>query len=165
MGNFLYLRIWHDNSGKGDAASWFLKLFIVHDLQTREKSYFVCENWLAVDTSDGMIERILPITTRKQKTQIKFLLEKNTKASMSDNHLWFSIFARPIMSSFNRTERLTCCFVLLFSTMLMNIMYYDQDKSTTRPGDLVVGPFTFTQSQVHKQKNFAFNKNKLDKYF
>lgn len=37
LGSLNYLRIWHDNSGKGNMASWYLKLVIVHDLQTREK--------------------------------------------------------------------------------------------------------------------------------
>lgn len=37
LGKLNYIRIWHDNSGEGNMASWYLKFIIVHDLQTREK--------------------------------------------------------------------------------------------------------------------------------
>ena len=49
------MRIWHDNSGRGAAASWFLKYVIVCDLQTMEKSYFICQQWLAVEKDDGVV--------------------------------------------------------------------------------------------------------------
>jgi hypothetical protein len=28
------LRIWHDDSGEGSSASWFLKFLVIQDLQT-----------------------------------------------------------------------------------------------------------------------------------
>ena len=62
--------------------------------------------------------------------------------------MWFSIIARPTTSSFSRTERLTCAYVLLCGTMLMNIMYYEQDQTTTSSSALVVGPLVLTQSQI-----------------
>ena len=37
LGPLLYLRIWHDNSGHKDKASWFMNMFNVMDLQTGEK--------------------------------------------------------------------------------------------------------------------------------
>lgn len=55
LGALQYLHIWHDNSGRGRFTSWFLKYVIVRDLQTMEKTYFICQNWLAVDEDDGMV--------------------------------------------------------------------------------------------------------------
>ncbi len=147
MGNLNYLRIWHDNSGGSRGASWFLKFVIVHDLQTRERYYFICNKWLSVDHDDCVVDRLLPVAGAKQKTELKYLVEKQTKEKMSDGHLWFSILARPALSSFTRTDRLTCCFVLLFLTMLMNIMYYEQDTSVNT-GALQVGPFSISQAQI-----------------
>mgnify|MGYP002787401723 CR=1 FL=1 len=40
LGDLTYLRIWHDNSGLGDYASWYLKFVIIQDLQTKQKYYF-----------------------------------------------------------------------------------------------------------------------------
>jgi hypothetical protein len=37
LGSLTYLRIWHDNSGKGSTKSWYLNLVDVVDLQTNEK--------------------------------------------------------------------------------------------------------------------------------
>lgn len=144
-----YIRIWHDNSGRGQHASWFLKFIIVHDLQNRDKFYFICNDWLAVDQSDGKINRLLPVATRKQQTELKYLMEKETKQKMSDGHLWFSILARPITSPFTRTDRVTCAFVLLCITMLVNILYYEQaSNSSSTSNQLVVGPFNFSSTQI-----------------
>ena len=143
------LKIWHDNSGKtGNESSWYLKHIIVHDLQTREKFYFICEKWLAVDKDDCQIERVLPVSLDQEKTQFKYLLSKQTKSKLSDDHLWFSIFARPVHSSFTRLDRLTCCFVLLSISMLMNIMYYGMDNTASADG-LKIGPyFNLTLQQI-----------------
>ena len=147
LGNLTYLRIWHDNSGKGGMASWFLKWIVVHDLQTREQFYFICQNWLAVEKDDGVVERFLPVSCDEQKKEFAYLLEKQTKNNLSDGHLWFSILARPVQSSFTRLDRLTCCFVLLFLSMLMNILYYGMNDMPN-PNALKIGPFSLTPEQV-----------------
>jgi len=118
------MRVWHDNTGRGDDASWFLKYIIVHDLQTREKSYFICQNWLAVEKSDGQLERELFVACEPQKTSLKYNLQKNAKHNINDAHVWLSIFNKPIQSSFTRLDRVTCGFVLLYLSMLLNIVYY-----------------------------------------
>ena len=148
LGALNYLRVWHDNSGKGDKASWFLKYIIVHDLQTREKFYFLCQNWLAVEKSDGLIDRVLFVSGEAQKTEIIYLMQKQAKQNLSDGHLWISIFARPVHSSFTRLDRVTCAFVLLYISMLMNIMYYGIDSGSTSSG-LQIEPFSLTIEQVN----------------
>ena len=55
LGSLNYIRIWHDNTGEGDSASWFLKYIIVRDLQTMEKFHFICQRWLAVEEDDGKV--------------------------------------------------------------------------------------------------------------
>jgi polycystin 1L2 len=77
------------------------------------------------------------------------LARRQAKNNMSDGHLWFSIFARPVQSSFTRLDRVTCCFVLLYITMLVNIMYYEVQVSA-KLGGLQIGPFRFTYEQVLK---------------
>lgn len=142
------VRVYHDSSGEGRMSSWFLKLMIVHDLQTREKYYFICNKWLALDKDDGSINRLLPVCGRAQKTEFKYLLEKETKSKLSDSHIWFSILNRPVNSSFTRTDRLTCGFVSLFMSMLMNIMYYDMQPEGDTLDGLKIGPINLTIQQV-----------------
>lgn len=147
MGDINFCRIWHDNSGKGNMSSWYLKHLVVHDLQTREKYYFICEKWFAVDSGDSLVDRLLPVSGELQKKELKYLLAKETKYKLSDSHLWFSILSRPTLSSFTRLDRLTCCFVLLYMTMLVNILYYDIDRTNTTDG-INIGPFKLTSTQV-----------------
>lgn len=129
-------------------ASWYLKHIIVHDLQTREKFYFICENWFGVDKSDGQIDRILPVCGEAQKTRLKYLISKKTKEKLSDDHLWLSVLAKPALSSFSRLDRLTCCFFLLNLTMMVNILYYEIDKSTASSSGFQIGPIKLTTQQV-----------------
>jgi hypothetical protein len=125
------MRIWHDNTGKGEKASWFLKYIIVHDLQTKEKFYFLCQDWLALERKDGKIERELFVACEPQKTTIKYLMKKQAKHYLIDNHLWLSVFNRPIQSTFTCFDRVTCCFVFHYLSMLLNILYYDNKASVS----------------------------------
>jgi hypothetical protein len=59
LGPLNYIRVWHDNTGRGTSASWFLKYVIVRDLQTMEKSHFICQRWLAVEKEDGAVSIII----------------------------------------------------------------------------------------------------------
>jgi polycystin 1L2 len=128
-------------------ASWFLHFIIVHDLQTREKFYFICNNWLAVDKQDGLIDRIIPVAGEKQKLDVVYMAEKQIKQKLTDKHLWFSLVLRPPISSFTRIDRLTCCFLLLYLSMFANILYYGQESST-RTDDIVLGPFSINKTGV-----------------
>jgi polycystin 1L2 len=80
-----WIKVWHDNSGRNEMASWYLKQIIVHDLQTREKYYFICEKWLAVEVNK--IERLLPVCGQKQKIELKYLAKEQAKKNLTDGYL------------------------------------------------------------------------------
>ena len=113
---------------------------IIHDLQTRVKSHFICEKWLAIDKDDFQIEHTFPISLKQDKNNLKYLIPKQFTDTIRDSHLWFSLIARPVHSSFSRLDRLTCCFVLMSISMLMNILYYGMDNSPSSDG-LKIGPY------------------------
>ena len=50
------MRIWHDNSGQGQHASWFLRHIIIRDLLTKRKYHFIANRWFAVEMDDGQVE-------------------------------------------------------------------------------------------------------------
>ena len=140
-----------DNSGRGGSASWFLRFVIVQDMQTKQKYYFLCERWLAVEKNDGEIERFLPISTEVQKTQVTRLIKKESKEKFKDSHLWLSIFIRPKQSTFTRLDRTFCAFTILYMSMLMNLMYYDLANTDEEPAPgtaLVIGPLKITIQQI-----------------
>ncbi len=142
------MKLWHDNSGKGDFASWFLKYLIVHDLQTREKFYFICQDWLAVEKSDGKLERELFVACEPQKTELKYFLQKEAKHNSNDSHIWLSVFNRPVQSSFTRLDRVTCCFVLLYLSSLLNILYYGPSRDSNSLSIFNFGLFSISLQQV-----------------
>ena len=55
LGALNYVRVWHDNSGQGSSASWFVKYIVVRDLQTMGRCHFICQRWLAVEEDDGAV--------------------------------------------------------------------------------------------------------------
>jgi polycystin 1L2 len=160
LGSLNYLKIWHDNTGKDDNASWHLKHIIVNDLQTNEKFYFICEQWLAVEKEDGKLVRYLFVACEPQRTELKYLLQKQARESLTDSHLWLSIFNRPVYSSFKRLERVTCGFVFIYISMLLNILYYQKNSLSVdyRTIDFVL--FKISTEQVNfKNGHFLLNLN------
>jgi polycystin 1L2 len=141
-------------------TSWYLKHIIVHDLQTREKFYFICEKWMAVEKEDGKIARELFVAKDKQKSELKYLLEKQSKHQINDSHLWLSIFNRPVLSSFSSLDRVTCCFVCLYLAMLFNILYYEKSSSSplsqSNKMDFILFSLTYEQVRMISSR-FPYN--------
>jgi hypothetical protein len=150
LGLLNYIRIWHDNSGQGSSSSWFLKYLIIQDLQTMEKFHFICQKWFAVEKDDGKIERMLIAANEIEKHQFSYLLSKRAYNNVSDGHLWFSIFSRPPSNKFTCIQRCTCCFVLFFISMFINIMYYDlsNEVQTANVTSLSLGPIYISSEQI-----------------
>lgn len=85
-----------------------------------------------------------------ERSEFCYLLSKKTYHSVSDGHLWFSIFSRPPSTRFTRIQRCTCCFVLLFSSMLLNILYYQSsiDGKQRSKNSLAIGSMNVSSEQV-----------------
>lgn len=91
LGQIQYMRIWHDNSGKGSDASWFLGFIVIRDLQTKKKWFFVVNKWFAVEEGDGQIDRVIPVAGNDDITNFSHLFSETTKQDLTDGHLWFSV--------------------------------------------------------------------------
>jgi len=153
------MKIWHDNSGQGDNASWYLKHIIVNDLQTNEKFYFICEQWMAVEKEDGKLGRDLFVACEPQRTEFKYLLQKQARESLTDSHLWLSIFNRPVNSSFTRFDRVTCGIAFIYISMLINILYYQQSSALYKSIQIDLVIFTITTEQVNMNLKNIFTNN------
>ena len=153
LGRLNFIRLWHDNSGPGPSASWYLKYVLVRDLQTMNKFDFIVQRWFAVEKDDGLIERTIPLASQTEREQFSYLLSKKVSDNVSDNHLWFSIFSRPASNPFTRVQRCTCSFAFLFISMLFNIIYYDLSNQTkilpkSDGNSLSLGPFFISTQEV-----------------
>ena len=88
------------------------------------RNYFLCDNWLAVEKGDGLVDRVIPLASTKELKSFAHLFTQSVKKKFSDGHLWFSVFSRPVRSNFTRLQRISCCISLLFCTMISNAMFY-----------------------------------------
>ena len=50
----------------------------------------MCDDWLAVDQSDGSIERVLQVSSDGEIANFRRIFSSSTKRDFSDGHLWFS---------------------------------------------------------------------------
>ncbi|XP_070574001.1 polycystin-1-like protein 2 [Ptychodera flava] len=145
MGDVEAIRLWHDNSG--DYPEWFVGHVIVHDLETDQRWYFLCNSWLAVDVGQGLIDRYFRVACEDDLRKFKHLFITKTAKDLRDRHLWFSILGRPARSNFTRLQRLSCALSLLLCSMLASIMFYGVP---TDPHDqkMDFGVFSFTWQQL-----------------
>ncbi len=146
------MKIWHDNSGHGDEASWYLKHILVRDLQTKETFYFKCENWMAVEKGDGKLERDLFVTINGDEIpngKLRYLT--NAENSMLNLHLWLSVFYKPVQSTFTRLDRVTCCFVFHYFAMCFSLLYYESTQtSSSNENNINFVFFQISMQQVDK---------------
>ncbi|KAI8514731.1 hypothetical protein Bbelb_073220 [Branchiostoma belcheri] len=129
LGDLTHLHVWHDNSGTGGDASWFLDKIVVGDLRSDKRYVFFCQRWLAVEMEDGKVDRFLSAAGRDELTNFSSIFHERTRTDMSDGHLWFSVASRPTRSHFTRVQRASCCLSLVFLTMITNAMFYQTDDS------------------------------------
>ena len=108
----------------GQSPSWFLRSVLITDLDSEKEFGFVCDQWLAVESNDGLIDRRLTIAGEEDLKKFHLVFASTVSKGLVDGHIWFSIFLRPKESSFNRVRRLSACLALIFLTMLTNAMFF-----------------------------------------
>ncbi|KAH9502263.1 hypothetical protein Btru_073282, partial [Bulinus truncatus] len=149
LGDLQCLKIWHDNSGKGNEAPWFLDRIEIVDIQTRKAYYFICEEWLAAEYT---LETTIEATSVNELEKIKSLFLSNTKQHLTDDHIWLSIFIRPDNSRFSRVERTACCLAFLLLAMITSAMFYTgvPDANRKQPKvDFEIGPIRIGFQQLY----------------
>ncbi|XP_071106159.1 polycystin family receptor for egg jelly-like [Haliotis cracherodii] len=149
LGPLSYLRMWHDNSGKGKQQGWYLSKVVVSDLQTGESFFFLCNRWLAVEEDDGMVDRVMPVAGTGDVLTFNHLFFSNTKKSLTDSHLWISVFARPQRSNFTRVQRVSCILSLLATTMLADAMFYKTEGKHDAAYSFTLGPLKFSLNELY----------------
>ncbi|KAH9519473.1 Polycystic kidney disease protein 1-like 2 [Bulinus truncatus] len=149
LGDLQCLKIWHDNSGKGNEAPWFLDRIEIVDIQTRKAYYFICEEWLAAEYT---LETTIEATSVNELEKIKSLFLSNTKQHLTDDHIWLSVFIRPDNSRFSRVERTACCLAFLLLAMITSAMFYTgvPDANRKQPKvDFEIGPIRIGYQQLY----------------
>lgn len=87
-------------------------------------------------------------SSQAEATGVLQLYYQVSRTKMTDSHLWLSTFFRPTRSTFTRAQRLTCGYVMLYLTMIVNAMFYHTDEKVDRPEVVQIGPFRFSTHQM-----------------
>ena len=88
----------------------------------------MCDTRLGAHEKRSNVEYNLPLT-KEQKFRYTFRVK--VLQGLREQHPWASIFTCSPNSTFTRVQRLSCCFAIVMSAMLINIMFYEK-KSKSR---------------------------------
>ena len=102
----------------------------------------LCENWLAVESEDGKVCRILSVANEQELTNFNQLFSARAIKGLADGHIWFSIVSRPPTSNFTRVQRLSCALCLLCCTMITSAMFYNMGGQGPSPYSIHIGSLT-----------------------
>ena len=140
LGNLNYLRIWTDSSGLGDMSAWYLMSVKVTDIQTDQSTHFIADQWLAIDR--GTFEDDINIPSFKSGDELStdYLFKSALNHKFSDDHVWLSVFSRPIRSRFNRKQRITVCMAMVMLTIMVCGMYYNVTSGVIIDALWTLGP-------------------------
>ncbi|XP_033100634.1 polycystic kidney disease protein 1-like 2 [Anneissia japonica] len=148
LGSLNYMRIWHDNGGKGKMQGWYLKYIVIKDLQQRKRFYFIVNRWFSVVEDDGQIERLIAVAGKDEMQEFGHVFTSHTRKNLNDGHLWFSVLSRPAGSRFTRMQRAGCCLMALWLEMLVDIMLYKVRPPAGSENPVKIGPVTITPASV-----------------
>ena len=150
LGDLNYLRIWTDSSGLGEMSAWYLMSVKVTDIQTDQSTDFIVDQWLAVDRGTFEDDVTVPSFKAGEELTRDYLLKSAINHKFSDDHVWWSVFSRPIRSRFNRKQRITVCMVILMLTIMVCGIYYHVTSGEIMDALWTLGPVGMDARDVSK---------------
>ena len=113
----------------------YLRSLLITDTATKTDFPFINDCWLAVESGDGKIERIVYLAGEEELKKFHLVFASTVSKGLLDGHIWVSIFLRPKESSFTRVRRVSACLALIYLTMLTNAMFFGAGDA---PGSRII---------------------------
>ena len=110
--------------------------------------HFLATRWLSVEHEKCSLDCVLPVTASEELSQFDHLFSTNIRNNFFENHLWFSIFARPPGSSFTCCQRLSVAVCLLMTGMTSSTMFFGQVPSGTASAENKIEGFAIKWHHV-----------------
>ncbi|NXX41311.1 PKDRE protein, partial [Tricholaema leucomelas] len=127
LGDISILKTWHNN--KGSSPGWFLSRAEVENTSTRKTWFFMCRKWFSLDKGDQLLERSFSVTNPKAPLHRTDYFLINLVRSLTEGHLWLSVFIRVPTGTFSRLQRLSSCLAILLLNLFVNIMFFNAHES------------------------------------
>ncbi|XP_075705380.1 polycystin family receptor for egg jelly [Rhinoderma darwinii] len=127
LGDISKIRIWHDNTG--NSPGWFLSRVKIEKMFSDQEWFFVCQAWLDAERHYGLIHRSFsPMNTQQplEKSEYFYII---LSCRLKEEHLCFSVFLTNLPLALTRFQRLSCSFVILMCSLLINIIFFNAEKS------------------------------------
>ena len=125
LGSLNYFRVWNDNAGLGEMGAWYLMSVQVKDLQTGKISTFIANQWIAIDRGTFEDDVTLPASEEFDTFPSDYIMRSGLSHKFNDDHIWLSIFSRPIRSRFNRKQRVSVAMAMMMLIVMASGMFYD----------------------------------------
>ena len=149
LGRIHFLRVFHDNAGRPPYDSWQLERVIVRDLQQHQLFLFEANAWLSFNRNDCLVDQTFSCSTNTvEETDFSQNMYINANRNANQDHMWMSIFLKPIGSRFSRKERVTVCAAFLYLSMLVNAMWYQTAEESGVDAMIYIGPIPFTPTLI-----------------
>lgn len=88
----------------------------------------MCGEWLVVEIDDGQMEKVIYVVNIGDMVNYKYLFLLNSVDGFYDEYFWILVVVKLLMSSFICVQWVLCCLLILFSIMIVNVMFYDNGK-------------------------------------
>ncbi|XP_066519118.1 polycystin-1 [Hoplias malabaricus] len=135
MGEIWKICIWHDNTGLN--PSWYVQHVVVWDMQMDNMFFFLVEDWLSVENEKnaGVVQKVVLATCPQELHEFGRILRAQLLFGLREHHLWLSLWERPAHSRFSRTQRVSCCALLLHLYLAAGAVWYGavSTKSSSGP--------------------------------
>ncbi|XP_061765809.1 polycystin-1 [Nerophis ophidion] len=123
LGEVWKIRIWHDNTGLD--PSWYVQHVVVWDPVTDHMFFFLVEDWLSVENQkNGTVEKEILASCPEELTEFRRILSSQLLFGMVERHLWLSLWERPVLSRFTRSQRVTCSALILHLYLALGAIWY-----------------------------------------
>eukprot|EP00094_Tigriopus_californicus_P011733 TCALIF_11336-PA protein Name:"Similar to lov-1 Location of vulva defective 1 (Caenorhabditis elegans)" AED:0.02 eAED:0.02 QI:96/0.94/0.83/1/0.71/0.80/36/119/3138 len=147
LGDLQYVRVWHDNTGRGNYASWYCTAVLIRDVQTNQQWEFLANRWLAVEKDDGQIERLIPVSADEDRRSFNHLFNYTVERGIREHHIWLSVFLRNERNRFTRAQRVTTGMAMVYLGMLVNALWYFSTPEKPIDG-WRIGPLILSWTQL-----------------
>ena len=114
--------------------------YVIYSGFVFERYIFKCNQWLDYDRGDQRVDRAITAQTADE-TRTVYEMAPYTAA---ENHLWLSVFIRPLNSNFTRVQRLACLLGLIYLTMIVCTLILKTPDDFEEMSEIIVGPFRFS---------------------
>ncbi|XP_048371306.1 polycystic kidney disease and receptor for egg jelly-related protein-like [Sphaerodactylus townsendi] len=126
LGDIFSLHVWHNNGGS--SPNWYLSRVKVLNVKTKQSWLFLCRNWFGLGKADCKIERSFLVTNQDLPLKkMDYFLIKLAK-DLEDSHVWLSVFSQVVTGPFSRVQRISCCLVIMLTSLLFNIMFFSGEQ-------------------------------------